>query len=302
MKAAFVFPGQGEDLAPLLTDWVHRSSAVRRRIDEAAAALGVGVADLLAKGCRSLRSTRVYQPVSTALGLGIVDELRERGVRPDLVAGHSLGELPAATIAGFLAPEDTVRIACLRGRLMAEAAAARPGGMGAVADADPDSIREILSVAHDDEVLVVAAFNSPAQTVLAGDSAALRRCAPRVTRLPVEGAWHSPLMWGAVASYREALEEAATDGSEALMVFNGTGRVEVDVRSVACLLSDQLVQPILWTRVVGTIRSNAPEVVLPIGPSRVLCGLLRDQNGPPLNLLPVETAGDLDHPDLRLLA
>lgn len=299
MTATWVFPGQGEDVAPLLGHWIDGSQAVRNRIVQVTQALGLKIDQLLSRGCRSLHSTRIYQPVSTALGLGIADELRDRGIRPRLVAGHSLGELPAAAAAGFLTPEDAVRIACLRGRVMATAAESRPGGMAATATEDPDEIRALLAEARAQELLVVAAYNSPRQTVLSGDAEVLKRIASLATRLPVEGAWHSPLMCGAVDSYRRALDDAVLGEGHIPMIFNATGRTERDSRRVPRLLSDQLTRPIQWTRVVRTLRILAPGPVLCLGPSRVLRGILRDQPGPPLDLSSVETVDDLDKHEAR---
>lgn len=299
MSVAVLFPGQGEALHLCVRSWYVASPPVKRLIDVAAHALDTEAAVLFERACRFLARTEYLQPVSTALGLGIFEEIARRTARPDVVAGHSLGEVPAISAAGWLPADEAVVLAALRGRLMAAAARAHPGGMLAVATSREDELAPVIAEGARRGMLAVAAYNSPSQTAVSGESEALgvvRRMLPAV-RLTVAGAWHSPVMADAVDPFRDALSKALSRmpaGDRIPMVFNRTGRITSSRDLIPRLLSDQLTHPVLWTRSMRELRDRGVTCVVTVGPARVLRGMVRDFLGSSDLIRPVEEVRDLD--------
>jgi [acyl-carrier-protein] S-malonyltransferase len=301
MTAAFLFPGQGEAIAPLLSDWYEQSESVRSFLDSAMGQVEHPVSVLIQRGGRILERTEVFQPVSTALSMGIVQELEGRGVRAAMVAGHSLGELPAAAAAGLMSPGVAVNLGAVRGRLMGREARRNRGGMVAVPTADPDQVQKIVNRASSAGSVEVAAMNSPLQTVLAAEEAAMSLLVREGIRLPVHGPWHSQAMAGATSEFREALSRSISGEFEVPMLFNRTGRLETEVSTVPDLLANQLTHPVRWTEVMQSLRTVGPCTIVTVGPSRSLRGLVRACE-PSVNIIPVEQYRDLDHVERKLPA
>jgi [acyl-carrier-protein] S-malonyltransferase len=298
MSAAALFPGQGEEVGRFLETWYESSVSVRELVDVAAAELGCRVGNIFARGCRALGRTRVFQPVSTALTLGVFAELIDRGLQVEVVAGHSLGELAAVAASGVMTPRTAVRLAVLRGGLMDAAAEERRGGMVALGMGPGADLDAVLSEAARYGTLVVAAYNGRRQTVLSGSWEAIgsAAAAARATPVRVSGAWHSPLMSGVVEPLRVALAAAVTGAFDRRMAFNGSGGFESDPSRVPELLSHQLVQPVRWTEVMDALRgADVREIMIP-GPGRILRGLARDYFGGTVSIHVVESPEDLDLP------
>lgn len=214
-----------------------------------------------------LDRTEVLQPVLVAIALAIVAALAARGARPDLVLGHSLGELSAWAAIGELAPRDAVDVARVRGEAMARAARARPGGMLAIGTSDPSVVDGALAEGRRRGELDVAAYNAPDETVLAGDLAALRaaeRVAPRPQRLRVEGPWHSPQMAVATDAFADALARAprATAARPVRFITNRDGSI-APAEDIPSLLVGQLTRPVAWTAcLTRAIAEGASELVV----------------------------------------
>ncbi|HSQ60232.1 MAG TPA: acyltransferase domain-containing protein, partial [Acidobacteriota bacterium] len=169
MTAAFLFPGQGVTNETASRAWYDRSSLVRALVDHAATAAGTTPDRLLDVRPGALPPTEHLEPLHTALCLGILEELARRGARPDIVAGHSLGEIPACAAAGACAPEDAVALAAERGRLMAREAKRRPGGMLTLRSVPRETVDAALAFASDHGAIAVAAHNAPDQWVVSGE-------------------------------------------------------------------------------------------------------------------------------------
>lgn len=295
MSVSVLFPGQGEPLESTLRDWYECSEPARHLIDVAAEHMEIPTARLFERGCRALFRTEVLQPVSTALSLGIFEELTQRGIEPDVVAGHSLGELAAACAAGLMGSEQAVALAALRGRLMGRESASHPGGMIVVAMSEEAEIERIVARVGSEGILAVAAYNTPSQTALSGETVLLRRVSEWLpaTRLQVAGAWHSPAMAGAVDPFRSAIEPLIAGGFRIPMVFNRTGRVVSESDAVAGILADQLTHTIDW---VGSMRELARlgvTDVITAGPARVLRSLVRECLAATVTIHAVEAFEDL---------
>ncbi len=193
-------------------------------------------------------------------------------------AGHSLGELPALVAAGALEADAGLRLAIVRGRLMEEASAVRPGGMVAALGGADEVVRQVA----DDFGLTLANDNAPGQMVLSGDSEkvgearkALRAAGAKAIRLPVAGAFHSPLMEPAVAGYREIL--AATDFAPAEGVFSCITAAPFD--DVRADLLAALTEPVRWRDTLAALRAAGAATFLETGPGDILTGLCRRSLG-----------------------
>jgi [acyl-carrier-protein] S-malonyltransferase len=263
---AVVFPGQGVD-PPWIDAAMLARPAVRDRVAFASAATGVDVEQLLRRGGRDLARTEVLQPALVAVCLGI---LRTHEITPDIVSGHSLGELTAWAASGAISDADAIAVAALRGRLMAAAAERNPGGMIALRNADPAACERALALGG----LCLAAHNAPDEYVLSGSREAIARALREVpsTRLAVAGAWHSPAMADAVPELAQALH-AIPRSPGVSFVANRDGAI-ADADAIPELLAHQLVRPIAWVAAQRTL-ARATTRWLAIGPAAVIRALAR---------------------------
>lgn len=282
MRIAFLFPGQGAKRVHETLRWVTRSEPGRARCEAAARAADVGLDKVIARPSL-LDQTQILQPILTAMSLAIVERLAGEGVTPDLVLGHSAGEVAAWAVAEGVSVEQAISLAALRGRLMAREAGLHPGGMVALGTSEQAVIEAALARGRESGALCLAAHNAPDETVLSGDESAVRAVlssyAALATRIPTSGAWHSPAMNDAVAEWREAVQavadtlarrvESGAGGRRCAFVANRTGRIEEDM---APLLVDQLTHPVEWHRALSTVRAEAGAVVT-IGPGAVMRAL-----------------------------
>ena len=207
-------------------------------------------------------------------------ELEERGVEPDVVAGHSLGEYAAAHAAGALSLEEAARLVAERDRLMGEASRQNPGGMTAVIGADPREVADVVKGFPEAEGIVVAAnFNTPRQTVISGEEAALEALGGRIggkkRKLEVAGAFHSPLMLTASMAMEEKLSEAAIRDPEIPMVSGVDGAILTKAEDVRLALLDQMLSPVRWVAVVERFVALGVEEMIEAG-GGTLVRMLRD--------------------------
>lgn len=278
-RVAFVFPGQGAKRVHEALRFVTRRDSGLALCEEAARAADVPLSRILARPSL-LDNTAVLQPMLAAISLFIAQRLTEQGITPDVVLGHSAGEIAALAVAGAFSVEQAISLSALRGRLMAREAALHPGGMVALATSDQAVIEETLAIGRQAGSLAVAAYNAPDETVLSGEEAAIRAVlssAPaQATRLPTTGAWHSPLMEGALLEWRAAFDEMSTELLRCAVVVNRTGEIAApgaDGRlDIGAVLGEQLVRPVELGRALGTARGLSDDVVL-IGPGAVLRAL-----------------------------
>ena len=219
-----------------------------------------------------------YQLSVFASTVDLLYRLRDRGVEPDVVAGHSLGEYAAAHAAGSLGLDDAVRLVAERDRLMSESARENPGGMVALIGADP---MEVVRAAEEAEGVVVAAnFNTPRQTVISGESEALGSVAQSVegrkVRLGVAGAFHSPLMLEASRAMDAMLSEVALQEPGIPMVGATDGEVLTTADDIRLALRNQMLSPVRWVAVVERFVDLGVEVIVEAGEDGTLTRMLRD--------------------------
>jgi [acyl-carrier-protein] S-malonyltransferase len=278
----FLFPGQGSQEVGMGADLFRSDPAFRSLIKLANELVGEDLEPVCLRGPeQKLRESRVLQPLLVAVSLGYLGRLHERGVQPDLVLGHSLGEITALAAAGIVTPEDAIRIAVKRGALMDEAASRLDGGMLAVTLDDRTRLLEWL--AQSGGKVVLANDNAPTQVVLSGDTSSLKACAKfisdeklgRCQLLPVAGPWHSPAMAEAAGHFDSWLRCIPMSRPRVPMLFNATAGHSEGPEEILALVSGQLAKPVRWAECMGVLRSMNPRWLFEVGPGRVLSALAR---------------------------
>lgn len=232
---------------------------------------------------RKLRQATYLQPSLVSVSLGYARCLADRGIRAEVVAGHSLGEISALAAAGVVSDRDAVAIAAKRGQLMDEAAARCPGGMLAVLSASPETVRALLEEIGEPERITIANENAPDQVVVSGDLELLQRLSEFVTTrrlgrakaLPVAGPWHSPFMSEARSQFEQWIAGIEFRAPVVPLVLNATGTAEADPLQIRSLITRQLTSPVYWGRCMETIKAMGVTVLLEVGPGRILSGLAR---------------------------
>jgi [acyl-carrier-protein] S-malonyltransferase len=296
VKIAFLFPGQGSELPGMGLDLAGRSEAARALLERAEACAEQPLRLALQRGGAALARTELLQPALTGVCLGVAGELLRAGVSPDVVAGHSLGELSAAAAAGWLTPHEAVELACIRGRLMGLEAARHPGGMLALSPGTEAELDRALAIGRRQGVLDVAARNGSDEWVLSGEHSALRAVQTAVPCVPlrVSGAWHSRLMAGAVEPFRQSLRASLAGPREGRPMLSGLTGGLVESTPIADLLADALTRQVCWTAVLHAITELGVTDVVTVGPGKVVRGLTRRALGDTVRLHATDRPRDLD--------
>ncbi len=280
MKVAFCFPGQGSvepGMGRDIATAVPEARAVYRR--------GSGAANLdLERLCfhgdaSELLDTAVQQPALVATSLAVLAAIRARGIEPDYVIGHSVGEFAALAAAGSMTEEEAIALVRERGIAMAEAAARHPGSMAAILGLEDEVVetlcRKILGVWP-------ANYNCPGQIVVSGEHAAVDECcelaqeagARRAVKLKVSGAFHSPLVARAADRLRPAIDKVKFQEPVAPFMSTVTARLE-SAQRMAPLLVDQLTAPVRFTQAASELMREGVRTFVEVGPGNVLSGLVK---------------------------
>ena len=268
-------------------DACEASPAARAVFDAADAALGFPLSRLCFEGPeQELRRTELQQPALLTTSIALLRGFQEVAgeLAADYFGGHSLGEYTALVASGALDFEDAVRVVHLRGRLMQEAVAPGRGGMAAVMGCEPEVVREACARAARErgEVVAPANYNSPQQTVIAGELAAVERAralakelgAKRVVPLPVSAPFHCSLMAPAAEKLRPELERLAFRKPRRPVVSNVEARPNDDPTRIAALLEQQVTAPVRFTEMVECLAALGVDTFLEVGSGRVLSGLI----------------------------
>jgi [acyl-carrier-protein] S-malonyltransferase len=283
MKHAYVFPGQGSQFSGMGKNLYESSSLAKALFEQANDILGFRISDIMFTGSdEDLRQTNVTQPAVFLHSVIAYKTLSDP--KPDMVAGHSLGEFSALVANNTLNFEDALRLVAIRAKAMQKACEQNPSTMAAVLALDDAKVEEICALvqAETGEIVVPANYNCPGQLVISGTLKGIEiACermkaagAKRALVLPVGGAFHSPLMLPAKEELAEAIE-ATTFGIPSCPVYqNVVAKAVTEPAAIRENLIDQLTGAVRWTQTVQAIIADGGIIFTEVGPGKVLQGLV----------------------------
>ena len=281
-KTAFVFPGQGAQFVGMGKDIYENNEKAREEFDKIFSSLSFDLKTAMFEGPEELlKKTKYTQPAIVAMSLVLEKLVREKGITPDFVAGHSVGEYAAFGSGGFLTLSDAVKLTAFRGETMNEIAEAVNGGMAAVLGMDADKIEEVLKTV--DGTVEAVNFNEPKQTVIAGEKDAIERAcaalkeagAKRAMALAVSGPFHSSLMKPAGEKLRDEAEKYDFREGTAKLVANTTAEFISTPEEIKAEIYAQSFGPVKWVDTVKKLKDNGIDTIYEIGPGKVLAGLIK---------------------------
>lgn len=285
LAAVALFPGQGSQYVGMGRPLFDESPSARALFEEADAVLGFALSRVAFEGPEeTLLETRNTQPAILVHSVAALTVLREAGFVPTAAAGHSLGEYSAYVAAGSLRFADAVRLVRRRGELMYRAGVERPGAMAAVLGLEMSVLEEVCREASGAGIVVPANLNSPGQVVLSGEvsgvekamEVASARGAKKAVRLPVSGAFHSPLMESAAEGLREELARVDIRDAAIPVIANQSARPVTAAEDIRLSLERQLLSAVRWEESMRYLLRESGSRFLEIGPGRVLKGLARN--------------------------
>jgi [acyl-carrier-protein] S-malonyltransferase len=281
MKKAFVFPGQGSQHPGMAAELYNSNSRARELMEQANTILGFKLTDIMFNGTdEDLRRTDVTQPAiflhSVSLYLSAT-----ASEKPDMVAGHSLGEFSALVAAGALDFADALKLVAERAAAMQEACKLSAGTMAAVLGMEDAKVEEICATTEG--IVVAANYNCPGQLVISGELEAVKRAcenllaggAKRALLLPVGGAFHSPLMEPARERLKNAIEKVAFKSPICAIYQNVRAKGETNPDVIRENLNLQLTAPVRWTQSVLAMVADGAGTFTEVGPGNVLQGLVK---------------------------
>jgi len=281
---AYIFPGQGAQFSGMGLDIYENSPDAQDLFEDANEILGFHITDIMFEGTpEALKETKVTQP-AIFLHSVILAKTLGQSFKPDMVAGHSLGEFSALVANGALTFEDGLRLVSKRALAMQKACEIQAGTMAAVLGLDDNMVEKIC---NDTEGIVVAAnYNCPGQLVISGEVEAINRAcenmkdagARRALVLPVGGAFHSPLMEPAREELAAAIENTTFSKPNCPIYQNVTASAVVDEAQIKANLISQLTAPVRWTQSVEQMITDGATLFTEVGPGKVLQGLVKKIN------------------------
>lgn len=280
MKKAYVFPGQGSQFPGMAKALYEGNAKGKELLEKANDILGFRITDIMFEGTPDdLKATRVTQP-AIFLHSVVLAKCYE-GFRPDMVAGHSLGEFSALAAAEAISFEDALRLVYIRATQMQLCCEKVPGTMAAIVGLPDEKVEEICSSC--DGIVIPANYNCGGQVVISGEKTAVEQAcekakaegAKRALPLAVSGAFHSPLMEPARVELGKAIEETRIVEPICPIYQNVTAKAVTDPQTIKKNLLAQLTSPVRWTQSVRNMLADGADYFMEIGPGTVLQGLVK---------------------------
>ena len=278
---AYIFPGQGAQFSGMGLDLYENSPLAQELFENANDILGFHITDIMFEGsAEDLKETKVTQPAIFLHSVILAKTLGDT-FKPDMVAGHSLGEFSALVAAGALTFEDGLKLVSQRAQAMQKACELQPSTMAAVLGLEDAIVEKICTTIEG--VVVAANYNCPGQLVISGDVEAINRAcealkeagARRALVLPVGGAFHSPLMEPAREELAAAIENTTFTKPKCPIYQNVTASAITDENEIKANLISQLTAPVRWTQSVQQMIEDGASHFTEVGPGKVLQGLVR---------------------------
>ncbi len=284
-KTAFIYPGQGAQKAGMGADFYERSETARAIFDQAGEKLGLDMKALCFEKNEKLDLTEYTQAALVTTCLAMTRVAKERGLKPDITAGLSLGEYSAIAAAGGMADLDAVRLVRKRGILMQNTVPAGEGGMCAVMGMEASKIEEVLEEMDGEEAgnVTVANYNCPGQIVITGKTSAVEAAAERLKAagakrammLNVSGPFHSPLLLPAGEELAKELETVTLHPLDIPYVTNVTAEKVEDIGMTRELLTKQVSSPVRWMQSMEAMIREGVDIFVEIGPGKTLAGFMK---------------------------
>lgn len=284
-KTAFIFPGQGSQYSGMGKDLADTFRVARQVFEEADDALGFKLSEICFSGSDDdLKLTANTQPAILTTSIAILRSVeQETELKPDYLAGHSLGEFSALVCSGTLSLADAVRTVRSRGAFMQEAVPVGTGAMAAILSVDKDTLEDICREAAQGEIISPANFNSPGQIVIAGHTGAVHRAIEiaknrgfrKALLLPVSAPFHCALMKPAADRLAEVLESIPFSVLKVPYIANVNATAIGDRLQVKPLLVNQVCAPVLWEQSVRALTALGVNSYIELGPGKVLSGLVK---------------------------
>ena len=279
-KIAFIYPGQGAQKAGMGADFYANSENAKKLFDEASKLLGLDMEALCFEENNLLDQTEYTQAAMVTTCLAMTEIVKERGLRPDVTAGLSLGEYAAISAAGGMKPLDAIRLVRKRGILMQHTVPAGEGAMCAILGLDKECIE---SVTEKIEGVSVANYNCPGQIVITGRTAAVEIAAQqlkeagakRTVMLNVSGPFHSELLLPAAKELEEELNKTEFHKLEIPYVTTVTAKKVLDIQETPELLVTQLTSPVRWQQSMEQMIADGVDTFVEIGPGKTLAGFMK---------------------------
>lgn len=282
-KTAFLFPGQGSQSVGMGLDFYQEYDSVREIFDMAQEITRINISKLCFKGpFDELTQTVNLQPAITTVSLACLSVIEKEGVRPDLSAGHSLGEYSAMQASNIISKEDTIRLVFKRGELMHREAIRYKGAMHAIIGLPINTVEELVAEVQKQGIVAVANHNTELQIVITGapdmvkkvSSLAASRGAKAIP-LKVSGAWHSELIKGAQEKFSNFFESIHFSTPDRPVLFNVTADYAEDTDEIKSIMAQQLCSPVKWYDSMCRLMTENVEVFVEVGPGKVLTGLIK---------------------------
>ena len=298
MKIAFCYPGQGVQKIGMAEDFVNSDASYKAMLESASLSSGLDMEHLLFEENEDINITEFTQPALVTACSIMTKALMDKGIKPDITAGLSLGEYCSLYAAGAMSFEDAVRLTRIRGRLMSSAVPSGAGMMAAVIGLDSSVI---LDGIKDIDGCYIANYNCPGQIVLTGRKEAVEKAMPvmqelgakRVVPLNVSGPFHSPLLEECSNELYEELKKAEIKPLAIPYIANVTAETVTDCGEVRDLLKKQVYSSVKWEQSLLNMKQQGVDLIIEIGPGKTVAGFVK-KTCPEIPVVSVGTVADID--------